>query len=221
MSGTSGVGVERRSGCGSGWGCGCGGSILAGVGGAAGVGDAIVVVVSGIALGVVRSVVCSAVRSVGSPSFPQVLIRMISTMRPNRTKMMLRTVCLSGRSGDVPGGTARSGRCGAPQLGQKLAVGRISVPQFSQKRLPSDKQRSLLPGGLLTAPNTRHTCRLGQLDVRYGPIPDDCGPAQAGASVVRGQPRSGTACCPSPGATLTRRSRRSRPGGTLARRTGW
>ncbi len=128
-------------------------------------------------------------RSVGRLSIvPASPYRRIRTMRPNRTKMMLRTVCLSDRSGDVPGGTARSGRCGAPQLGQKLAVGRISVPQFSQKRLPSDKQRSLLPGGLLTAPNTRHTCRLGQLDVRYGPIPDDCGPAQAGVSVVRVSP---------------------------------
>src|SRR5215208_681245 len=51
----------------------------------------------------------------------------------------------SGVGGGGPVGTSGSGRCAAPQLGQKFAVCLISVPQFSQKRLsPSIKTFSLL-----------------------------------------------------------------------------
>jgi hypothetical protein len=52
----------------------------------------------------------------------------------------------SGVSGGGPVGISGSGCCAAPQLVQKFAVCLISVPQFSQKRLPpSDKTVSLPP----------------------------------------------------------------------------
>src|SRR5215217_2778367 len=51
----------------------------------------------------------------------------------------------SGVGGGGPVGTSGSGRCAAPQLGQKFVVCLISVPQFSQKRLsPSVKTFSHL-----------------------------------------------------------------------------
>jgi hypothetical protein len=51
----------------------------------------------------------------------------------------------SGIGGGGPVGTSGSGRCADPQLGQKLVVCLISVPQFSQNLLPlSDKMLSLL-----------------------------------------------------------------------------
>jgi hypothetical protein len=51
----------------------------------------------------------------------------------------------SGVGGGGPVGTSGSGRWAAPQLGQKFVAWLISVPQFSQNRLPlSDKMVSLL-----------------------------------------------------------------------------
>jgi hypothetical protein len=52
---------------------------------------------------------------------------------------------VSGIGGGGPVGISGSGLCATPQLGQKLVVSPIAVPQFSQNCLPPDTAMLLSP----------------------------------------------------------------------------
>jgi hypothetical protein len=77
----------------------------------------------------------------------------------------------SGVGGGGPVGTSGSGRCAAPQLGQKFVDCLISVPQFSQNRLPpSVKMASLLTRCPTTAILRGGVCLLCSVAFRDVPL---------------------------------------------------